>query len=205
MCHVHLSERERESAQYHNPGWIISSIGNKVLRCVVLCFRTWALLFVVSLDTWNSVSFSIEFFFGGNGYYRNDIKPSLTTLLFSLSLISKYTHTAALSEKDREYCRKLAETTNHLPAMCYTDKDSVNVVRRRTTGTKADPWAGAKGGKQGVENAKLIRRYTKSTEFKKWIYREWVCACVSTTRISFYNKVMDGSIGYYTMLMVLYM
>jgi hypothetical protein len=51
--------------------------------------------------------------------------------------------------------------------MCYTDKESVNVVRRQTAGAKVDPWAGAKGGKQGVEGAKLMRRYTKTTQFKK--------------------------------------
>ena len=72
-----------------------------------------------------------------------------------------------MSDKDREYCRQLAESTTNLPAMCYTDKESVNVVRRQTAGAKVDPWAGAKGGKQGVEGAKLMRRYTKTTQFKK--------------------------------------
>jgi hypothetical protein len=77
------------------------------------------------------------------------------------------TTVATLSDKDREYCRNLAESTTNLPAMCYTDKESVNMVRRQTAGTKVDPWAGAKGGKQGVEGAKLMRRYTKTSQFKK--------------------------------------
>jgi hypothetical protein len=74
---------------------------------------------------------------------------------------------AVLSDKDREYCRALAEKTTNLPPMCYTDKDSVNVVRRKTAGAKVDPWAGAKGGKQGVEGAKIMRRYTKTSQFTK--------------------------------------